>query len=78
MTQVSVPRHQMPLSVLFVRDCASVNVSDHCPGLSRGVFTLDFSPDAEGPKKIAVAGGDASIRIIDIIEGEGTDDVVVS
>jgi len=34
-------------------------------GLSRGVFTLDFAP---GSKKLAVAGGDASIRIIDILE----------
>ncbi|CAM9158652.1 unnamed protein product, partial [Discosporangium mesarthrocarpum] len=34
-------------------------------GLSRGVFTIDFSP---ADKAIAVAGGDASIRIIDIIE----------
>lgn len=32
-------------------------------GLSRGVFTLDFSPDNE---KIAIAGGDASIRILHI------------
>ncbi|CAM9514278.1 unnamed protein product, partial [Phaeothamnion confervicola] len=36
-------------------------------GLSRGVFTLDFSPDQE-QKKLAVAGGDSSIRIIDIVE----------
>lgn len=33
-------------------------------GLSRGIFTLDFSPTTN---KIAVAGGDATIRIIDII-----------
>jgi hypothetical protein len=33
-------------------------------GLSRGVFTLDFSPDGT---KMAVAGGDAAIRIIDIL-----------
>lgn len=33
-------------------------------GLSRGIFTLDFSPDN---LKIAVAGGDATIRIIDIV-----------
>ncbi|KAG5188926.1 WD40-repeat-containing domain protein [Tribonema minus] len=44
-------------------------------GLSRGVFTLDFMPcgggsaqDEGAPLKLAVAGGDASIRIIDIIE----------
>ena len=32
-------------------------------GLSRGVFTVDFSPDNE---KMAIAGGDASIRILHI------------
>jgi COMPASS component SWD3 len=32
-------------------------------GLSRGVFTIDFSPDNE---KMAIAGGDASIRILHI------------
>jgi COMPASS component SWD3 len=43
-------------------------------GLSRGVFTLDFSPAPDGDvKKLAVAGGDASIRIIDIIEEESED-----
>ncbi|CAM9250842.1 unnamed protein product [Pylaiella littoralis] len=36
-------------------------------GLPRGVFTVDFSPLAD-EKKVAVAGGDASIRIIDIVE----------
>lgn len=34
-------------------------------GLSRGVFTLDFAPDCQ---KIAIAGGDSSIRILDIVE----------
>jgi len=33
-------------------------------GLQRGIFTLDFSPDNQ---KIAVAGGDFSIRILDIV-----------
>jgi len=33
-------------------------------GLTRGVFTLDFSPDNQ---KIAVAGGDNQIRILDIV-----------
>ena len=33
-------------------------------GLARGIFTLDFSPDGQ---KIAVAGGDCSIRILDIV-----------
>jgi WD40 repeat protein len=32
-------------------------------GLSKGVFAIDFSPDNQ---KVAVAGGDASIRILDI------------
>ena len=32
-------------------------------GLSRGVFTLDFSPDGE---RVAFAGGDSTIRILDI------------
>lgn len=35
-------------------------------GLSRGVFALDFSPGPEY-QKMAIAGGDASIRILDII-----------
>merc|ERR1711916_145695 len=33
-------------------------------GLSRGIFALDFSPT---DNRLAVAGGDSSIRIIDII-----------
>lgn len=33
-------------------------------GLTRGVFTMDFSPDGT---KVAVAGGDASIRILDVV-----------
>mmetsp|Transcript_24425 Transcript_24425/g.33824 ORF Transcript_24425/g.33824 Transcript_24425/m.33824 type:complete len:396 (+) Transcript_24425:34-1221(+) len=36
-------------------------------GLSRGVFSLDFAPTS---RKLAVAGGDGSVRIIDIL-GEG-------
>ena len=32
-------------------------------GLSRGIFALDFSPT---DNRLAVAGGDSSIRIIDI------------
>lgn len=32
-------------------------------GLTRGVFTVDFSPDN---KHVAIAGGDASIRILKI------------
>lgn len=33
-------------------------------GLARGVFTLDFAPHH---KRLAVAGGDATIRVLDII-----------
>lgn len=33
-------------------------------GLPRGVFTVDFSPESQ---KIAIAGGDASIRVFDIV-----------
>jgi WD40 repeat protein len=33
-------------------------------GLTRGVFTMDFSPDGS---KVAVAGGDSSIRILDVV-----------
>jgi hypothetical protein len=33
-------------------------------GLARGIFALDFAPDCS---KIAIAGGDASIRILDIV-----------
>mmetsp|Transcript_11368 Transcript_11368/g.15654 ORF Transcript_11368/g.15654 Transcript_11368/m.15654 type:complete len:345 (+) Transcript_11368:34-1068(+) len=36
-------------------------------GLARGVFALDFAPDCA---KIAIAGGDASIRILDIVNRE--------
>ena len=36
-------------------------------GLSRGVFAVDFSPEND---KVAVAGGDSSIRIFSIHEGE--------
>jgi WD40 repeat protein len=35
-------------------------------GLTRGIFTADFS--AGNTRKFAVAGGDATIRIIDIVE----------
>lgn len=35
--------------------------------MNRGVFALDFSPDGT---KVAVAGGDATIRILDIFRGE--------
>lgn len=33
-------------------------------GLTKGIFALDFSPDGQ---KVAVAGGDASVRILDIV-----------
>lgn len=33
-------------------------------GLARGVFTLDFAPNQ---KRLAVAGGDATIRVLDIV-----------
>ena len=36
-------------------------------GLTRGVFAIDFSPDNT---KIAIAGGDASIRILEIVAKE--------
>ena len=32
-------------------------------GLSRGIFAIDFSPDSP---KVAIAGGDSTIRILDI------------
>ena len=32
-------------------------------GLTKGVFAMDFSPDNQ---RVAVAGGDASIRMLDI------------
>jgi COMPASS component SWD3 len=34
-------------------------------GLDRGVFAVDFSPDRE---KVAIAGGDACIRILDVVD----------
>jgi COMPASS component SWD3 len=36
-------------------------------GLSRGIFTLDFSPENQ---KLAIGGGDSTIRIFDIIGRE--------
>eukprot|EP01041_Mallomonas_annulata_P010247 gene10247-21378_t len=33
-------------------------------GMSRGIFAVDFSPEGQ---KVAVAGGDSSIRILDIV-----------
>uniref|UniRef100_A0A7S3NKS8 Anaphase-promoting complex subunit 4 WD40 domain-containing protein n=1 Tax=Aureoumbra lagunensis TaxID=44058 RepID=A0A7S3NKS8_9STRA len=36
-------------------------------GLARGVFTLDFAPNG---RRLSVAGGDATIRIIDIVSRE--------
>jgi len=40
-------------------------------GLTRGVFTMDFSPDGT---KVAVAGGDASIRILDLVNKAEVDE----
>ncbi len=34
-------------------------------GLHRGVFSVDFSPESQ---KLAIAGGDAAIRVFDIVE----------
>lgn len=34
-------------------------------GLDKGIFTVDFSPDRE---KVAIAGGDACIRILDVVD----------
>jgi len=34
-------------------------------GLDRGVFTLDFAPDG---KRLAVAGGDNAIRVLDVVD----------
>lgn len=34
-------------------------------GLEKGVFSVDFSPDRE---KVAIAGGDACIRILDVVD----------
>ena len=36
-------------------------------GLSRGVFTLDFSPSSSGKKMVAVGGGDKSIHVYEIV-----------
>jgi WD40 repeat protein len=33
-------------------------------GLTRGVFSVDFSADGE---KVAIAGGDSCIRILDVV-----------
>lgn len=42
-------------------------------GLSRGVFTLDFSPDGN---KLCVAGADATIRLIDVYEADASLDAI--
>ena len=34
------------------------------PGVYRGVFAVDFAP---GEQKLAIAGGDSSIRILDVV-----------
>mmetsp|Transcript_14159 Transcript_14159/g.23555 ORF Transcript_14159/g.23555 Transcript_14159/m.23555 type:complete len:359 (-) Transcript_14159:350-1426(-) len=47
---------------VFDRQCDNAVVGT-VTGLSRGVFTCDFSPDCQ---KLAIAGGDASIRILDL------------
>jgi COMPASS component SWD3 len=40
-------------------------------GMTRGVFAVDFAPDDQ---KLAIAGGDASIRILDVVnKGSGSD-----
>jgi len=36
-------------------------------GMTRGIFALDFSPECQ---KVAIAGGDSSIRILDIVKKE--------
>ena len=37
-------------------------------GLSRGVFSVDFGPE----NRLAVAGGDAAVRLFDVVnEGDG-------
>ena len=33
-------------------------------GLTRGIFTVDFSPNGQ---QVAIAGGDATIRILSIV-----------
>jgi hypothetical protein len=39
--------------------------------MTRGVFAVDFAPDDQ---KLAIAGGDASIRILDVVnKGSGSD-----
>lgn len=35
-------------------------------GMARGVFSVDFSPETQ-TQKLAIAGGDASIRVFDIV-----------
>lgn len=42
-------------------------------GLTRGVFTIDFSPDTSSCQKVAIAGGDSSIRILDIVHRSDVD-----
>mmetsp|Transcript_20981 Transcript_20981/g.72467 ORF Transcript_20981/g.72467 Transcript_20981/m.72467 type:complete len:95 (-) Transcript_20981:212-496(-) len=39
-------------------------------GLERGVFTLDFAPEQ---RKLVVAGGDATIRVINIVGSDAWD-----
>lgn len=41
-------------------------------GLSRGIFAVDFAPECQ---KVAMAGGDASIRILEVVSGQAAEEV---
>ncbi|KAJ1417217.1 WD40-repeat-containing domain protein [Ochromonadaceae sp. CCMP2298] len=55
---------------VFDRSRGDNSVVGTITGLSRGVFTVDFSPDQT---KLAIAGGDSTIRIFDLVSRDGDD-----
>ena len=56
-------------------DRASNRAIGTVSGMTKGVYTLDFSPDS---KMIAVAGGDSNVRILDIQKIETAADAAAS
>ena len=58
----NTPSHILYLNYITYH-CNVLHILGTVTGLTRGVFAVDFSPDGE---HVAIAGGDASIRILKI------------